>query len=327
MTRFILRRLAIILPVLLLINFLGFAYAHIARPLRAARNPSLAWLAETSPAPLLPTYGEYAKNFLHLDFGIFPTTREPLGPIILRASVNSLGLLLLGVMLSTTLGVVLGLLATHPNPPRTARWLTILATGGLATPSFYLGTLLIFLVLFNPIQGPLHQSGTLLPTSGIGWDKHLVMPLITLMLHPLVQIAQVTSGLLVEELGKQYVVTARGMGQRWSTILRKHALRNLLATVILNINGALRLMVGELILVEWLFAWPGLGSLLAKTLIPAQLSTSLGGALFLEPPIIAAIITVFAALFLVSDLIVAVLVRTIDPRLSRATSEEVVASV
>jgi ABC-type dipeptide/oligopeptide/nickel transport system permease component len=88
-----------------------------------------------------------------------------------------------------------------------------------------------------------------------------------------------------------------------------------LAAVILTIAGSVRLLVGELILVEWLFQWPGLGRLLGWTLVPPLLSSSSGGPLFLNPPVVAAVLTIFATIFLVTDFVAAVLARVVDPRL------------
>ncbi len=321
MVRFILRRLALIPVALALLNFIGFAYAHLARPLRAARNPLLAWMAQEQ-TPLLPTYARYLKGVLHLDLGVLPaTTQEPIATVILRAGSASLGLLALVLGLSVGLGLLLGFVATRVDPPRTVRWLTVLSTIGIATPSFYLGSLLTLALLYTIIQHGRTGIGDL-PTSGFGWDKHLVLPTLTLLLRPVVQLAQTTSNLLVGELNKQYVVTARSFGVRWAVVRRKHALRNILATLILSISSSFRLLMGELILVEWLFRWPGLGQLLAATLVPAEYSGSLGGALFLDPPTVAALFTVFAALFLGLDALASVVVRAVDPRLSVADQRE-----
>lgn len=91
---------------------------------------------------------------------------------------------------------------------------------------------------------------------------------------------------------------------------------NVLAPIILTIAGSFRLLVGELIVVEWLFNWPGLGNLLASALVPGTLSSSLGSTpLFLSPPVVAAVVTIFAAMFLIVDLIASVAVRIVDPRL------------
>jgi ABC-type dipeptide/oligopeptide/nickel transport system permease component len=74
-------------------------------------------------------------------------------------------------------------------------------------------------------------------------------------------------------------------------------------------------MVGELVVVEWLFSWPGLGRLLAWTLVPSLSSSPAQQALFLDPPVLAALLTVLAALFLTADFVSALLARASDPRL------------
>jgi peptide/nickel transport system permease protein len=130
-----------------------------------------------------------------------------------------------------------------------------------------------------------------------------------------VQIARVTSGHLVDELDKEYVLAARSFGHTWRAVRGRLAFSNILAAVILTIAGSVRLLVGELILVEWLFQWPGLGRLLGWTLVPPLLSSSSGGPLFLNPPVVAAVLTIFAVIFLVTDFVAAVLARVVDPRL------------
>ncbi|UCC65405.1 MAG: ABC transporter permease subunit, partial [Anaerolineae bacterium] len=213
--------------------------------------------------------------------------------------------------------LVLGLRAVRLEPRRISRWLTLLSTTGLAMPSFYIGSLLIA-AMFSYV---LEQSiGAPFPMQGFGWDRHLVLPTLALMVRPTVQIAQMTAGLLEGELGKRYIATARSVGHPWRVIRRRHALRNILAPVILMIAGSGRLLMGELILVEWLFKWPGLGMLFAQALVPEQSSAAQGSPLFLNPPVVATVLTAFAALFLVTDLIAAVLVRVVDPRL-RAPEE------
>jgi ABC-type dipeptide/oligopeptide/nickel transport system permease component len=136
-----------------------------------------------------------------------------------------------------------------------------------------------------------------------------------------VQIAQVTANLMVGELGKQYVIAARSFGHTWHDIRWRQAMRNILSAVILTIASTFRMLVGELIVVEWLFNWPGLGRLLASTLVPGKLSSNLGASsLFLDPPTVAIDIAIIAALFLLTDLFASVMVRIVDPRL-RAQDE------
>ncbi len=321
MVRFVLRRLAIIPIALVLVHFLGFAYAHLARPLRAARNPFFASLAD--PAPLLPTYRGYLENVARLDLGTVPTGpgfQEPVGAVVARATVASLGLLVIALTLSAVIGVFLGLLAVRPNPPRVARWLAGITTVGLAMPSFYIGSLFVWACISYLLRGGFGTELPL-PIRGFGWDKHLVLPILALMALPTVMIAQVTAELLKDELDKLYVVAARSVGFTWGAILRRNAMRNILASVILVISSAVRLLVGELIVIEWLFEWPGLGRMLASTLIPSGTSSPAQAPLFLNPSAVAAVLMVIAALFLIADFVAAILVRVVDPRIRTADEE------
>jgi peptide/nickel transport system permease protein len=319
MLRFILRRIAVIPVALLLVNFLGYAYAHLVLPIRAARIPYLASLPD--PGPLLPAYGEYLQGALHLDFGPLPGTELTLGEVILTASKASAGLLAIALTLSIVLGLSLGLWAVKVEPRRIARWLTLLTTTGLAMPSFYIGSLLLLATFYWVLQ---RGGDMIFPLSGFGWDLHLVLPTLALLARPTVQIAQMTAGLLETELGKRYIRTARSIGHLWQVIRRRHALRNIMAPVVLSIAASARLLMGELILVEWLFQWPGLGNLFAQALVPAQVMVrGFGNAfVFLNPPVVATVLTAFAAFFLLIDLVAAVLVRVLDPRL-RAPEEGV----
>ncbi len=318
MVRFTLRRLIIIPVALLLVHFAGFAYAHLAGPLRAARIPYI--FIQLDPPPLWPTYRDYMQNVARLDLGPMPGSSESLAAAMSRAAANSLGLLALALVLSIVIGLYLGLRAARSNPPRVSQWLTLASTLGLAMPGFYIGSLFIVAsVSYLRLQGPGTQVP--FPLQGFGWDKHLVFPTLALMMRPTMQIARVTAGLLADELGKQYTLAARSFGHTPRAIRWRIALCNILAPVTLTIAGSLRLLVGELILIEWLFKWPGLGRLLAWTLVPTRLTTDAGSPLFLNPSVVAAVLTIIAMLFLSTDFIAALMARVLDPRL-RAPEEE-----
>ncbi len=312
MIRFILKRLLLIPPALVLVNFLGYTYAHFARPLRARRTPFLPFVEQ--PGPLFPEYAEYLRTFFLPDqrsavqAGVLESVRE--------AAAASFGLLGLALVFSILLGILLGLRAVRNDPPGVARWLTFVSTSGLAMPSFYIGSLLIVAsVSYVVAAGP--GSELPFPIQGFGWDRHLVFPVLALMARPTMQIAQLTAGILSGELGKQYVRAGRSLGQTWRGIRLKYAMRNIIAPVILTVTGSFRLLVGELVVVEWLFAWTGLGRLLAQTLVPPLQTNSAETLLFLDPQVVAVILTIFGALFLAADLLASVLVRLVDPRLRR----------
>jgi peptide/nickel transport system permease protein len=323
MIRYIARRLAMIPLMLLGVNFLGFAYAHLVRPGQLARNPFLAMAGGT--APLLPAYLEYLAGVVRLDFGAMPPSGAAVGPLVAQAATASLGLLVLTLALSVVLGIGFGVRSVRTpgqrsrqgisEPASIAPWLTVLTTAGLAMPGFYIGSLLILATLWYLIWGP---STFTLPVQGFGWDLHLVLPTLVLAARPTAQVAQLTAAVLAAEMDKMYIVAARSVGQPWQVIRQRQAFRNVIAPVAIAVFGALRLVVGELIIVEWIFSWPGLGRLLAWTLIPPQ-STGGGRAVFLHPSTMAAVLTVLAAVFLAGDLVSGLTARVADPRLRTVT--------
>lgn len=325
MAKFIVQRLLIIPLLLLLVNFLGFAYAHYARPIRAARTP---YVQSEEAGPLIPAYLDYLQTLISLDFGMELATPDnyrtntpvTLGDTLKQATIASLGLLVISLSISVIAGLYLGFKATRNDPPDISHWLTVSSTIGLAMPSFYIGSLLIIGLIFYIIwRGP--DSELLLPLSGFGWDVHLILPVLALMARPTFQLAQVTAGVLSAEIGKQYVIAGRSFGHTWRSIRLHYALRNVVAPVILTIAGLQRFLVGELIMIEWLFRWPGLGRILGWTLVPAQLTSSRGSPLFLNPPVMATVLTLIAALFLLTDFFAAVSVRYLDPRLRNQETE------
>lgn len=313
MLRYTLRSLAILPVALLAAHFLGYAFGHIVGPIQAGRNP--LYVREVPRGPLLANYLEHLPQALRLDLGTLPGSlaSDPLAAIIGRALLASLGLIALAMSLSVIVGLGLGLMAVRDRPPRIAPWLTAITTVGLATPSFFFGVLGISFVIIFLIWAP--GQIMLLPLEGYGWDEHLILPIIALMLRPTAQIAQITTGMMVAELSRQYVVTARSLGASEQRIVRRHVLRNALPAVISTMAGSLRLMFGELILIETLFYWPGIGRLIGLTLIPANSSVESDSALFLNPPLIGALLAIFALLFLLINLAANLLTRALDPRL------------
>ena len=117
---------------------------------------------------------------------------------------------------------------------------TFVSTAGLAMPSFYIGSILLLAAFFYALRT---GGGGPIRLTGYAWDLHLLLPTLALMARPTVQIMQMTSGLLEVELGKRYIRTARSVGHLWQTVRRKHALRNILAPVVLVIAGSARMLM------------------------------------------------------------------------------------
>jgi peptide/nickel transport system permease protein len=316
MLGYVIRRLMLIPLILAAVNFLGFAYAHYARPIRAARTP---YIRAVEAGPLWIAYNRYLEDLSRFNFNIevsVPGERDvvvPLNDALKQAIIASVGLMALVLMLSVLLGWIIGTRAVQTDPPGVKRWLNIFSTLGMAMPSFYIGSLFILVSIFYILW---HEPGTPppLPLSGYGWDLHLVFPALALMARPTVQIAQVVANHLSSELGKQYIIAARSLGHSWRSIRNRLALRNILAPTLLTLAGLFRFLFGEQVLIEWLFKWPGLGRLLAWTLVPPQLTSTRGSPLFLHPHVVATVLTIVAAMFLLSDFCVSLAVQSLDPR-------------
>jgi peptide/nickel transport system permease protein len=268
--------------------------------------------------PLLPAYQAYARGLLAGDFGSMPTgVTQTVAGAVGQAALASLGLLAVAFVLSVVVGVVLGMAAVRVETGWVRQWLVPLSAVGLAMPSFYVGALLVMALLsYTLAQG--EGAVAPVPLQGFGWDSHLVLPVLALMVRPTLQVASMTAGLLSGELTQQYIVAARSRGNSWQRVRWRHALRLVLGPVILAVAGSLRLLIAELVVIEWLFGWPGLGRLLAVTLIaprvagPGMLDES---RFFLNPPLLAALLVVFTLLFLLVDSLALVLARASDPRL------------
>lgn len=305
MLRLIVRRLLTIPLIIILVNFVGFIYAYYLGPIQSKLRPTGF---EVIKIPFFaPSYLEYLRGVIHLDFGILPNGGKVIETIA-NATVASSGILIIAFLLSILVGLALGKAGVHSEPPRVSRWLIVLSTFGQSSPTYYIGILFISASILYLLSGIGKKA--VLPFQGFGWDAHMVLPILALIVRPTLQIAHVTANLMTEELNKQYVIAMRGLGYTMGAIRRRFAFRNIIAQVFLVIAGSWRLLIVELIILEWMFNWPGLGKLFASTLI-----TTFHSANFLYPPLFATLLAVLAMLFLVVDLIATIASRFSDPRL------------
>ena len=109
---------------------------------------------------------------------------------------------------------------------KVSSWLTVLATLGLASPGFYIAILVITFAVILTIYGP----GLVIPFQGFGWDAHLILPVLVLIVQPTVKIAQVTGTTLVDELQKQYVKAGISMGHTFSAMKNRFAFRSVVCS-------------------------------------------------------------------------------------------------
>ena len=312
MVKYFLRKFLVIIIALVVANFIGFSFAFLVSPQAMTGNPYAHGSAESFP--VIPAYSNYLVQVLHGDFGTTYSGENVLA-VVERVGMNSLGLMGIALLISVVGGLSLGRLSVRRNKRGIAPWLTVLSTIGLASPAFYIAVLLIFLAIKIYLSGSVGEKG--IPFIGFGWDTHLILPVLALSLQPMVKIARLVGGLLADEMDKLYVQASLGFGMKFSQLKRKFAFRSIISSVIHVIAGSSRLMLAELIIIERLFNWPGYGKLLGSILSLGDTSAD-----FLSPPMVAILITILAAFFLLIDLVATSLARSLDPRLWGGMEQE-----
>jgi peptide/nickel transport system permease protein len=214
---------------------------------------------------LIPTFQEAVSNTIQFlngllkgDLGQARMTygNEDITVILWESYKNSLGLLGMALLAASVLGILFGGLAALSSQSRWEYLILVLTLLGISAPSFFLAVILQSLgIKYTTTFGT-----QLVSMGGYGWDfKHLAMPLIILMARPLAQITRVTFINLNEIMGEEYIRTAYAKGLKYSRTVIVHALKNLAVSVLTAIGVSLRFSISILPVVEYIFAWPGLG--------------------------------------------------------------------
>src|SRR6267143_1118176 len=244
--------------------------------------------------PLLVQYVVFVKGLLKADFGRSFYYRTPVLELYLDRLPNSLLLAVVAMAFSLVIGIPSGILAAM----RVNSWWDgagkVFALLGLSMPSFWVGLLMI--LFFSVYLG-------WLPSSGSGTALHLVMPAVALGWYFAAAHMRLTRSSMLEVLGSEYVKLARLKGLPEALVIAKHALKNALIPVLTLAGINLVLMINVAVVVETVFAWPGIGRLLYE------------GIAFRDFPVVQAIVLLGCAMIVVVNLLVDVLYAVIDPRI------------
>jgi peptide/nickel transport system permease protein len=306
MGRFILRRLGQGLLVVLGVSLVVFV------AMRVFGDPAKVMLPLSATAeqraefehligldrPLPEQFVTFLGDLVTLDFGESLWQRRPAMEVVFERLPNTLMLIAAGLGLAILLALPLGAIAALRPGGIIDRVTVIGGLVGLSTPQFWLGLLLIMFFAVN--------LGWL-PTSGYGGLSHLILPALTLALPSLARMVLLVRSQVIDELNQQYVKTARAKGLRFHQVLFSHALRNtLIPFVTLAGWEVISALAGYTVVVESVFAWPGLG----LTAIQAIQRNDL----FLLQAIV---FTVAIAIVLV-NIMLDVVYKFIDPRIKLA---------
>ena len=221
--------------------------------------------------PLAVQYLDWLWRVARFDFGTSLSSGQPVTGLIFERFGLTLSLALLGIVISLVLALPLGVLSAVR---RWSFW-DYLGMGfsqlGMAVPSFWLG---ILLLLALAVKIPLF------PLFGAGGLKHLVLPSVALGVARAAVLLRLTRASMVEELSKEYVITARAKGLTERMVKYKHALRNGLLPVVTIAGIQLGYMLGGAIIIEQVFSLPGLGRLFLFGVYQRDFPLIQGGVVF-----------------------------------------------
>lgn len=205
--------------------------------------------------PILTQYGEYLGSIVTLDMGESYSYLKPVGELFAERSGPTLILGVASFALAILIGVPLGILAAIKRNSLADRLTMGFSVAADAIPSFVLGILLIFVFSLGL---------RMLPSGGNGTPAHYIMPLIALAVGSVANIARLTRSSMLDVLRQDYLDSARAKGVSEFSVIFKHALRNALIPVVTIVGLHLGTMIGGSVVVETVFSFPGLGSLIVS---------------------------------------------------------------
>jgi peptide/nickel transport system permease protein len=244
--------------------------------------------------PIWVQYGQFVSSLVRGDFGHSFYYRTPVLELYMSRFPHSLMLALAAMAFSLLVGIPSGIIAAV----RVNQWWDsagkIFALLGLSLPSFWVG--LVMILFFSVYLG-------WLPSSGSGTPLHLIMPAFALGWYFAAAHMRLTRSAMLEVLGSEYVKLARLKGLPEALVIAKHAFKNALIPVLTLAGINLVIMVNVAVVVETVFAWPGVGRLLFE------------GISFRDFPVVQATVLINGAMVVVVSFLVDVLYAVIDPRI------------
>lgn len=245
--------------------------------------------------PVYVQYGRFVQRVVQLDLGDSNVTRRPVIDEILSRLGPTTELAAAAFVLAVTVGLTTGVVAATFRYTIWDSLATIWAVIGVSMPIFWLG--LMLMMVFSVWLG-------LLPATGAGSFKQLILPAITLGSVSTAIIARQTRSSMVEVMGRDYVRTARAKGVSEYQVVLRHALKNAMIPTVTVAGLQIGYLLGGSVLTETVFARPGLGSMLVESIRARDIPMVQGTILFL------------AIVFVLVNLVVDVIYVKLDPRIT-----------
>jgi peptide/nickel transport system permease protein len=336
MLTYIARRLLLLLPVLLGVTLITFALtriipgnpiAQLVSPLATPEQRQALAHQHGLDQPLIEQYYTYVKGLAHADLGTSFTTNQPVREDLTSRFAATFELTFYAMLLSLLIGVPLGIAAAVWRNGPVDHVSRVLSVTGIALPVFWTGTTLLYLLFtrwhlvsapygrIDPAVNPPHQYTGLYTVDALisgNWTalhsaaSALLLPVIVLAFGALAPIARMTRSGMIEALESDYVRAARSLGLPGRTVVLRHALANALLPLITIVATVYGYLLGGVVLVENIFAWPGLGRYVFTAITSSDYPSVQGFILYAT--------TIYVLLFLLVDILYIV----VDPRLRHA---------
>jgi peptide/nickel transport system permease protein len=300
------RRVASAVVALLGVSVLAFALgvlapgdpAEVVLSRSLGQPPTDEQLAEMrrelgTDRPVVVQYLDWLSGAVRGDFGSSWLRGVRVRDALAERVPRTFALAMAGAGLSLVIGIPIGVLAATRRNSVVDHVSRLGALVGASFPSFFLAYVLIWLLAVR---------FRALPVFGFGSAAHLVLPALTLALGPAAVLARLTRSAVLEVLGEGYIRTARSKGARGTAVLFHHALRNALIPVVTVAGLSVGHLLGGSLIVEWVFAWPGMGELAVSAIHDR------------DYPLVQGFVLFAAAVYLLVNLLVDLSYARLDPR-------------
>jgi len=307
MARYLLRRLIYLIPVWLGISFVAFSLANLTPgdPARLMlqrqfdRQPTAEEVARARDEmqlddPFVVRYTRWLGDALTGDLGTSYRTGESVMGALIDRFPNTVQIALLGLGLALLIALPLGVMSAVWRRSPLDHVSRIVALMGASMPSYWVAYLLILVFAVNL---------KLLPVAGQGSWKHLVLPSITLGLGASASLMRLTRSEMLEVLGQDFIRTSRAKGLGSRAVIVGHALRNALIPVTTVAGMRFAGLLGGAVIVETIFAWPGIGKFVLDSIFDR------------DYPVIQGFVMFMGTVFLLINLLVDVSYAWLDPRI------------
>ena len=244
--------------------------------------------------PVYVRFAKYVGNLAVLDLGTSFRSREPVSQLLAKRMWPTMQLVLAAMGFAIVIGVPLGFVAAMRPGGVIDAVSMVTAVSGLSIAKFWFGLLLMYLFAL--------KLGWF-PTFGYGGWWYLVLPAVTLGVSPLALLARTTRAAALEVTNADFVRTARSKGMSEARVVRWHVVRNVAVIVLTTLGLQFGSLMGQAVVVEKLFSWPGIGSLLVDSVFQRDI------------PAVQGCILLIVLFFLVVNTLVDIACAAIDPRI------------